>query len=491
MTLSPAEALGTFNGFAVASLLQQQLVWIPRVILFYHTIRTGWQFRNGSGAATDSLVRLAISLAILAAFWPGAVMPGGSAALSPAAFISAAAQADGAPIQTAADTPAESQVSFSSGEIGSEIGVIPMLIVEVISEGWLNAALGTRAEALRPFSDTQPLEWLFSIDLPSGAVPAIRDFTEKCVIPAQREVLENTTTVPTWRNMQPFPGTPVGAALSGITVMPGKFFSVLGAFSLFTGGPTPCSTYASAIVSQVESGLNAVVTPGGEAMPSVWEDEVGVSVTEVAEMLIWKEIMRTGAVVPAPSLRGIYAASAVSRTVTSAAGAGLRGLMFSGPKGAAIGAGTAGAAGLTDQLTAAASAIMNLVGPALLVTEFAPELLGMAMNAMLAMMPILLTYMIVPGRQAILTPVMSYFVVIALLYSSPFWWAIIELTSTTAEQTSLSLSEAPLAFAKAKVAALLYQTIGIAIVIIGMATVIGLAAGASGISVIRSIRRPL
>jgi hypothetical protein len=84
---------------------------------------------------------------------------------------------------------------------------------------------------------------------------------------------------------------------------------------------------------------------------------------------------------------------------------------------------------------------------------------------------------------------MAYFVVLALLYSSPFWWAVIELTSTTAAETGIGLMTDPLAWAKAKVSSLLYQTLGIGIVSVSLGTVMGMAAGVSGVSVVRSIRR--
>lgn len=486
--LTPAEALGSYNGLALSALIQQSLlVWVPRLTLVYHTIHMSYQFRNGVETAMNSLIRLGVSLGVLAMFWPGAVMSGGSRSIAPTEFISAAARSDGAPIQNAGQLPAGQRPPVT----GSEVGIIPLAMVEAISESWLTLAVATRVQAFKPFSDTQPLEWLFSIDLSGASINAIRDFTEKCVLPAQRAVLETTTTVPTYRNMQPFASTPVSAALDDIVVMPGKGYSLLGAFSIFVGGRTSCNVYRDSVVTQVEAQLNGTTTPGGAAIPTVWEDEIGVGLIEAAEMLIWREIMRTGATVPHPSLRGIYATAVVSRIVTSSVGPAARGMMRGGPKGGAVGAGTAGAAGITDQLTAAAASIMSLVGPALLVTEFAPELLGMAMTVMLAAQSILLCYVIIPGRQAIVMPVMSYFVILALLYSSPFWWAVIELTSKTAAATALSVNEAPLLWAKAKVAGLLYQTLGIGVVIIGLAAVTSLAVGASGVSILRSLRRPL
>jgi hypothetical protein len=484
MALSPAEALGTYNGLAIAGILQQSLlVWIPRLTLFYAMIRTTYAFRQGADSAATSLLRLMASIGILAIFWPGAVFNGGGQAVSPSQFVSAAAQADGAPIQTAAQTPTSSQVSAQT----APIGVIPLTIVEFLSEGWLNAALAVRQQALKPFSSTLPLEWLLSQGVSAGHVGAIRDWSEKCILPAQRKALE-AGAVPTFQNMLPFSGTPVADAMGGIIVMPGRLYGTLGAFSPFVGGPIPCSQYGASIVSGVEGELASLVTPAGTPITSIWEEEVGVDGPTAAQALIMREVLRTMQIVPAPSLRGAFLVASGTKMLGDGASAAVRGFLAGGPKGAAVAAGTAAAG---NQLTAAADAVLGLVGPALMVTEFAPDLLGMAMTVMLSGMPILLCYLLVPGRQAILTPLVAYFVVLALLYSSPFWWAVIELTSASAAETSAGLMTNPMGWAKAKVAGLLYQTVGIGIVIVGLGTVMSMAAGMSGVSIVRSIRRPV
>jgi len=329
---------------------------------------------------------------------------------------------------------------------------------------------------------------LFTQGLSAGSVGAIRDWSEKCILPAQREALA-AGAVPTYQNMLPFPGTPVADAMDDITVMPGRFYGTLGAFSLFVGGLTPCSDYSAAIISEVESELAGILTPAGTPITTIWEEEVGVDGSTAAEALIMREVLRTVQFAPAPSLRGIFLVSGGAKLIGGSVMAGLRGFLAKGkPSAGAVAAGTAAAG---NQLQAAADAVLGVVGPALLVTEFAPELLGMAMTVMLAGLPILLCYVLVPGRQAILTPVISYFVVLALLYSSPFWWAVIELTSASAAETGVGLMASPMGWAKAKVAGLLYETIGIGIVIVGLATVLSLAAGVSGVSVVRSIRRPV
>ncbi len=484
LTLTPGEALATFNGFSLAAQIQNGILyWIPPLLFFTSLTMAGLSFRNGNGEGARHLTRLAVAVLVMAFVWPGSVIGVPGKAVDPNDFRSAAAISSGAPIQSAADMPATARVLRAP----PEIGLFPYTVVQFLSEAWLNIAIAMRSKALTPFSGTQPLAWLINQGLSTANVAAIRDWTGKCVVPAWEKVLSSPGVDTSFVSMLPFDSSPTATAMGGIQVMAGRGYGLFGRLSPFVGGRQSCATYGSRIVSDIEGELTGTLTASGRPITELWSQEHGVSATEAAQYAIMKEVYRAAQIAPPSSLVGTFAVGTGFKVLGDSLGGALRGAKKGLAHGALIGAGGAAAGG---QLSNIGDAITQWVGPALFVSAFATDLLAMAQTVMLALMPFLFCYVLVPGRQAILMPVISYFVVLSLLYSSPVWWATIELMSASSDQLNTGLLSGPMAWGKAKLAPLIYQTVGIGVVIMALATVTSLAAGVSGTAIIRSLRRP-
>ena len=87
-----------------------------------------------------------------------------------------------------------------------------------------------------------------------------------------------------------------------------------------------------------------------------------------------------------------------------------------------------------------------------------------------------------------LGPVLSYFGLLAVAYSGPLWWALIELAVATNSNPDLSIFTSPLAWGRQYLVALAIRTLVIGIVAIGISIAMGLATRSAGASVIRSLR---
>jgi hypothetical protein len=487
--LTLSEVLGTWTGLGGFAVVRGLFWWMPALIVLVNVIRLLWhvfEHQDARGSLKPVMRYGITSLGILAFLWPEALQFGSPPPpLQATEVVSQAAADDGAPVQNAA------QVGSFLVEVGGTTPVPRFVraVLQVITDGPVRVARAMHETATRPFASTMPLNWLMRHKLDGDIQAAIRDWVHKCVLPAKARLLAAGHVV-TYASTLPFGSSALVDAMAGLTVVPARH----GFFSFFRSSePRRCDTYGVDIEDRVLAALEQELTPAGRPLAEVWRDELGISSSDAARWLIYREVLRTaGPDIPAPSLLAEYALIRGLRAVGSVIGGSLSPgdtravTSLLGKTGPLAGAVAGGAKGLGNEFSRGLDAVSGVIEPALFVTMWAPELLGQMQMVVLLAFPVVILWCLIPGRQ--FRPIFVYLTVLVLLYSSPIWWAAIELWSASLGDLRPSPLQNPAEWLRLSIAILVGQTLGIAIVAMGLALVVLTVAGGGALAMVRLIR---
>ena len=448
LALTPYEALGTFTGLEVQATLRAGLAFVPVLMIIALTFGLVTSVRQGPPEAMwGAVIKYnAVVLFIVGAFWPEAL--GLSAKpLAPAAVVSGIAQAHGGPHTSAA--------ALDPGAQATTVPAMTLVLIEALSEAAFEIGKFLHEGATKPASFVMPLNWLLRQRLSQTARLRVQEWAEACVARAYLNLQSRGTSL-TFAQSLPFAGTPVGTELARLDAPLGKNYLNL------VRAMANCGAVGQDIVASVTSELSALTTPAGAAMVALWRQELGVSADEVARMLIYREVQNQlgngGAT--APSLKGEIAALGAVNVALGAARGALSSLGGLNP----IAPLTSSAAAVAGDLEGVFQGLVSWLLPAMVFLEYAPPLLGFIQGVFLAMMPLALVLALVPGTP--FRPLFLYVAWLAILYSSPIWWGLIELFIATFSDLAPSFLSHPVEWAYTFGLKLILQTLGLLVALI-------------------------
>jgi len=185
--------------------------------------------------------------------------------------------------------------------------------------------------------------------------------------------------------------------------------------------------YLEAVTFQAQSWLFDTKSPNGTPLSEVFQQELQLDPRTQAQFILYREMLRAaGPAVPAPSLTAAYATlrglSVGGQAVGGAASGGGGGWL-----GAAFGALTGAVRGVGSEFQRVVDGLAWLVRIAVLLTWYAPYLLGIVQMVLVGLLPFLLPLALIPGMQ--LQPLLHYFLALLFVLFSPLWWALVELAS--------------------------------------------------------------
>lgn len=447
--LSLPEAAYLYAGLAVQALIRGVCRFLPAVLVTVMTLRLLGQ--GGLTADRRTLGRVvgyvATSALILVLFWPEAVgrLGGVSGQLEARRVGSwAAANDPDAAIVTAQDTGL-----IPRSLLGPQ--VLPTgfsLLLRAFTETHLALAQALHAQTHRPFASVLPMQWLLTQQLAGDAQAAVADWVHGCYLPAQARVLAQGGDA-TYQALLPWGGSRLAAELPQLTTTPGQQVGVVGmvleflfpgAGSLVTPATTPlrCDQYLQMVEQRVQTWLGTQTTSRGTPLPQVFQQELGLAVSEQSHFLLYREMLRAaGPAIPAPSLTGTYLTLrgfALLGGVLSGGGQGavkesqsltMRGLGTT--PGAKIGVATSALATVNNELQRALDGASSLVGLATFLTWWSPYILGLVNLVLLGLFPIVLLWALVPHSQG--QPLALYFAALFFTTATPLWWALIDLAA--------------------------------------------------------------
>jgi hypothetical protein len=464
--LTLPETAGTFVGLETQGLIREQLGAVPFLVILSGAVYLVVQVVRHGGGWVNVFIYLPATFLVLTLTWP-------TQEVSPDTVVSQAA--DGA-ITSAND--------ILTGQGSAVVPRAMVAYLKLVTRGWVTIAQQINVEGTEPFREVAPISWLVEQRLDADLIKSIRNWTSSCITPARVRVLQETPNLG-YDELQPFSGTPLYDAMGSLTIRvagdPVLGFSTVSAVS--------CAGYGDRIVSAVTEHVTAIVTPGGNPMVSVWQDELGVGPDEVVKFLIHQEVTRaSGPAVPAPSVLGLYGTIRAIRSISGGVGAIISSLIARDPKGALSGAGSVLSGGATDLISDLTLSIQNLAGRALFVTRFSADVIAVLQAVVLSVFPLIVLFALIPGHHV--RPLVVYAYLLIAIYSMPFAWALIDrLGDIAGFRTGTSfMYSSPVEFLQAVGSQLVVITIGTWVALIGIMVAILIPVGGAGMAIVRSVR---
>ena len=368
--LSLQEATGTYNGFILMAMVMSILRWVPVVLTLYSVAHAFLLVDSGSAVATQHFTRIAAGIVVIMLFFPGPF--GIGVAVSPAEFAAIRVDVDNR--TRASDAP---ENTIRDGAVITGIGT--KAVVTGIGQAWVNLGLAITAQIRDSDSDAMALQRLFHAPLSASTLGVVRDWADRCVVPAKHRALTRGGGTLTAGDLQPFGSGAIASEMGTILVRPGRLNGSISATFPFLYSQITCAEYRSQMQSRVQDEFASRTDAQGRPLSALWNDRLGLSVAQATEVAVFRETERVlGPAVPAHSLRTVFqvtsAIGGVASNPVAVLGAFTAGTAVTGGFG---GFGTAGVVAGAAQLSAMADRMLTVLGPALIITEFSTYLFGL------------------------------------------------------------------------------------------------------------------
>jgi hypothetical protein len=433
------------------------------------TLRVLWveNHREGEAPQVGRAVGLYLgtSLLLCILFWPEATRFGRVSSVSADQIASYAASQD----------PAATIVTAAEAGQGNAAPVAETpgfrLILGALTDIPLSLARRLNQQTHRPFSPIVSMSWFLGLDMTTDITRSLADWVEACWKPSMLQDQEFQDAI-TARDLLPWGDTPVARALATREAVPGAmtgggYFrtpSPLGLSFLSnpgSGSAVRCNIYLRNVQMDVESWLFQEPSPAGIPLSQIFHEDLGLTVAEQAQFLIYREALRAlGRPSPAPSLGGAYATLSAAHAATGALGA--TGTKRGGLLGALIGGGQAA----LNQFDGILQSLLWAVGLAMWFIYWSPFIYGYAWIVLVGLGPVsALAYMLIPYRP--FQPLIIYFSGLFYLACSPLWFAIIDLMARAAAMLAPQTQDAILStlnWAPAQSYSVVVTVIGLAVV---------------------------
>lgn len=444
--LSLYEAIGTYDGFALQAQLRGH-IWFISLLIFlayaYHAWAQGMRDPDGFGGAIREYIFMGVKgCLIVMTLFPEAslIVPGITTTITGGDVISASAQSDASPVQTAA------QMRASDG-LDTPGVVVPWLQYQIIQQlSHISVDIGSflHNAALRPGSMVMPLNWFMRYEFDSGIRLEIQNLVSECIKPAQRR-MSNSGVPHDMQDYMPIPGTPLYNTLGTIRIASGE-----GLLNLINQTIT-CASFADRVFVRVQNALQNDRTPAGNPLSVIWADTLGLSLEEAARHLMRRDIqMILHLDRPETGIGSQYAGVQGTRIATRV------GQSFLNPVGWISAPFTAGRVGLSEA-ERTLNRVAGLMESILFWRMSYPVATGLIQTIFIGFMPVVVLWALVqPHRSFIILG--SYIGALAGAYSSPIVMGLIELRVHTISDLSISILNNPIQWADKQIAILSVQT---------------------------------
>jgi hypothetical protein len=497
------EMLCTFLALGMQQLLRQiYLAHVPAVIIVLTCIRLVVEHQDTQAPFRPALYYLVACGVVMVLFWPDplAFTQAGVTALRADQVVSYTAQDDPhADIRTAEDAR---QLSLGPLDrvVSSTLRQMPVVfetpgmrvMLALATETALSLARRISSQVHRPFASLVAVEWFAGFALTADTTRALQDWIEGCYKPSLLTDKEFSDAI-TAQDLLPWGDGPVAQALATREAVPGAqtgrgYFQAQTPMGLAfwtnpgTGAAVPCNIYLANVQIDVERWLTRTTSPAGTPLSQIFEDELGLSLEEQARQIMHREMLKLlGGPVPAPSLAGAYAALSGANAAAGAVSGAL-----TGRQGGLVGGLLGGGSAVASQAQQAMERLLWWVGLSAWLLLWMPYILGTMQLVVVGFAPIAVCWMLV--HRQLLRALMTYCLGVFWVYSSPVWFALIELLARLAASLAPKTQDALLQvlnWPSAQLYAVIVTVIGLAII-----PVLMLAAFYGSLRVTNTLLRP-
>ena len=459
LPLSLSEASSTFVGLEAQAVVRSFLGPAPILVILSGASYIVLEIIRERRTVRDLGVYLFASLLTLAFVWPT------TSTVNPADVQA----------QAASGQPVNSAQELLPGRAALQIPRAEVDLLVAITSMWVDVGRAINVEGDKPFSEVMPISWLMKQRLKADTTSLIRDWTSVCIMPARRRLLETGTSIG-YEALLPFQGSALYTEMSALNRQ-------------FRNQIRNCGALGTVILDQARAEITALLTPGGNSMSQLWSSEIGISPDEVVKFYILREVTRaSGPEISPTSLAGLYGSLRVGRSVTAGVFTAISGLLNVDPSQVASGLGRAFSFGAVDVVAELTVAIESLVGRALFVTKFSSDIVGALQAVILAPFAFVALVALAPGKHVI--TLVAYLYLLIAVYSMPFGWSLIDLLSDIAlSRVSFGgLVSDPIGTLEALGSALVIVTVGMWVVLLGLAFAILMPVIGGTVMVVRSVR---
>lgn len=371
-------------------------------------------------------------------FWPEAFIYGRGSAwvLTPDRIGSyTASQDDSATILTAEDT----------GDVAGRVVLETpgfRLFLRAATDLALGVAKSINPESHRPLRFLVSTSRLLGHEMTADTTRALVDWVEGCWKPSMKSDQEFQEAI-TSRELMPWGNTPVAKALATREMVPGSqtgrgYFvrpnSPLGVYFLSNPGgarAVNCLEYLAAMELDLGNWLFTEKTANGTRLSETFHEDLGMDMQAQVRFIIYREAIKTlERPSPATSLAGAYATLSAAQIGAGAVSGAVSPNPRTGSMGGWLGGLFGGAQAATNQFTGLLATFTSWVGTAMWLSYWAPFIVGIVLQELVGLFPLVLCYAWVAGQQ--FKPLVIYFLSLLYVLFTPVWFAIIDLAARSA-----------------------------------------------------------